>query len=55
MFIFLFFYSVTDISAAPRQGILGRDEEALDMGLGELAGLTITNEAEMLSYDVSYY
>ncbi|XP_072169323.1 striatin-3-like isoform X1 [Diadema setosum] len=43
-----------DIGGAPRQGILGRDEEALEtLGLGELAGLTITNEADVLSYDIS--
>ena len=31
------------------------DDDALEvaLGLGDLAGLTINNEAEMLSYDVS--
>ncbi|XP_041469117.1 striatin-3-like isoform X1 [Lytechinus variegatus] len=43
-----------DIAAAPRQGIMGADEEAMEtLRLGELAGLTITNEADALSYDIS--
>ncbi|XP_030855459.1 striatin-3 isoform X2 [Strongylocentrotus purpuratus] len=43
-----------DVAVAPRQGIMGADEEALEtLRLGELAGLTITNEADVLSYDIS--
>ena len=35
--------------------VLGNDDDALEaaLGLGELAGLTINNEADSLSYDVS--
>lgn len=35
--------------------ILGRVDEAVsnELGLGELAGLTVANEAESLAYDVS--
>lgn len=36
-------------------GMPGPDDDALEaaLGLGELAGLTVNNEAEPLSYDVS--
>ena len=51
MVVFVFL----DVAVAPRQGIMGADEEALEtLRLGELAGLTITNEADVLSYDVSF-
>ncbi|XP_067682537.1 striatin-3-like isoform X4 [Haliotis asinina] len=44
--------------SGPRKPILGMpgpDEDALDaaLGLGELAGLTVTNEADPMSYDIS--
>jgi striatin 1/3/4 len=51
--------SLTDIDdTSPRKGmidVLGNEEDALEaaLGLGELAGLTITNEADSLSYDMS--
>lgn len=36
-------------------GVPGPEDEALEavLGLGELAGLTVNNEADPLSYDVS--
>lgn len=36
-------------------GVLGSDDDALEaaLGLGELAGLTVSNEADSLTYDVS--
>lgn len=42
-------------SRKPILGMPGADEDALDaaLGLGELAGLTVTNEADPMSYDVS--
>lgn len=35
----------------------GPDDDALEaaLGLGDLAGLTINNEADPLSYDVSFH
>ena len=37
--------------------LLGADDDALEaaLGLGDLASLTITNEADPLSYDVSVF
>lgn len=36
-------------------GVAGPDEDALEaLGLGELAGLTPSNEADPVTYDVSY-
>ncbi|XP_046359156.1 striatin-3-like isoform X5 [Haliotis cracherodii] len=42
-------------SRKPILGMPGADEDALDaaLGLGELAGLTVTNEADPMSYDIS--
>ena len=36
-------------------GVPGPDEDAIEaaLGLGDLAGLTVNNEADPLSYDVS--
>lgn len=36
-------------------GVLGNDDDALEaaLGLGELAGLTVSNDADALTYDVS--
>lgn len=35
-------------------GVLGNDDDALEaaLGLGELAGLTVSNDADSLAYDV---
>ena len=43
-------------SKRPIGGVPGADDEALEaaLGLGELAGLTVANEADPLSYDVSF-
>lgn len=42
-------------SKRPIGGVPGADDEALEaaLGLGELAGLTVANEADPLNYDVS--
>lgn len=58
--IFLFcFLAVEALTFPPSSGksfIMGTDE-ALEneLGLGELAGLTVANEADSLTYDVSGY
>ena len=38
-------------------GVPGPEDDALEaaLGLGDLAGLTVNNEADPLSYDVSIY
>lgn len=58
-FVFLFFVAVEALTFPPSSGksfIMGTDE-ALEneLGLGELAGLTVANEADTLTYDVSGY
>lgn len=52
------FVSVEAMTFLPSSGksfILGRVDEAVsnELGLGELAGLTVANEADSLAYDVS--
>lgn len=47
-----------DDTNSPRKGmidVLGNEEDALEaaLGLGELAGLTINNEADSVSYDIN--
>ena len=34
-------------------GVTGEEDEESEMALGELAGLTVANEADSLTYDVS--
>lgn len=58
-FFLLFFLAVEALTFPPSSGksfIMGTDE-ALEneLGLGELAGLTVANEADSLTYDVSGY
>ena len=38
-------------------GVPGPEDEALEavLGLGDLAGLTVNNEADPLSYDVRFF
>lgn len=55
----MFFLAVEALTFPPSSGksfIMGTDE-ALEneLGLGELAGLTVANEADTLTYDVSGY
>lgn len=52
------FVSIEAMTFLPSSGksfILGRVDEAVsnELGLGELAGLTVANEADSLAYDVS--
>lgn len=46
---------MTFLPSTGKSFILGRVDEAVsnELGLGELAGLTVANEAESLAYDVS--
>jgi len=46
---------MTFLPSSGKSFILGRVDEAVsnELGLGELAGLTVANEAESLAYDVS--
>uniref|UniRef100_A0A8C6KF07 Striatin, calmodulin binding protein n=1 Tax=Nothobranchius furzeri TaxID=105023 RepID=A0A8C6KF07_NOTFU len=46
---------MTFLPSSGKSFILGRVDEAvsIELGLGELAGLTVANEAESLAYDVS--
>lgn len=46
---------MTFLPSTGKSFILGRVDEAVsnELGLGELAGLTVANEAESLGYDVS--
>lgn len=46
---------MTFLPSSGKSFILGRVDEAVsnELGLGELAGLTVANEAESLGYDVS--
>lgn len=54
-----FSLSVEALTFPPSSGksfIMGADEALeSELGLGELAGLTVANEADSLTYDVSYY
>lgn len=56
-FIILFFPPVEALTFPPTSGksfIMGADEAMeSELGLGELAGLTVANEADSLAYDVS--
>lgn len=47
--------AMTFLPSSGKSFILGRVDEAVsnELGLGELAGLTVANEAEGLMYDVS--
>lgn len=52
------FVAVEAVTFPPSSGkafIMGTDEamETGELGLGELAGLTVANEADNLAYDVS--
>lgn len=57
MCIYLFVPSLVDLTFPPTSGkafIMGTDEAMeSELGLGELAGLTVANEADSLAYDVS--
>lgn len=57
LFIYLFFSLVEALTFPPTSGksfIMGTDEAMeSELGLGELAGLTVANEADSLAYDVS--
>lgn len=46
---------MTFLPSTGKSFILGRVDEAVsnELGLGELAGLTVANEADSLAYDVS--
>lgn len=46
---------MTFLPSSGKSFILGRVDEAVsdELGLGELAGLTVANEADNLAYDVS--
>lgn len=46
---------MTFLPSSGKSFILGRVDEAVsnELGLGELAGLTVANEADSLAYDVS--
>lgn len=54
---FLYLLSVEALTFPPSSGksfIMGADEALeSELGLGELAGLTVANEADTLTYDVS--
>lgn len=56
LFVF-FFPTVEALTFPPTSGksfIMGTDEAMeSELGLGELAGLTVANEADSLAYDVS--
>lgn len=56
MFCFLAVEALTFPPSSGKSFIMGTDE-ALEneLGLGELAGLTVANEADSLTYDVSGY
>lgn len=47
---------MTFLPSSGKSFILGRVDEAvsIELGLGELAGLTVANEAESLGFDVSF-
>lgn len=47
---------VTFLPSSGKSFILGRVDEAVsnEIGLGELAGLTVANEADSLAFDVSH-
>lgn len=47
--------AMTFLPSSGKSFIMGRVDEAVsnELGLGELAGLTVANEAESLAYDVS--
>lgn len=47
--------AMTFLPSPGKSFILGRVDEAVsnELGLGELAGLTVANEADSLAYDVS--
>lgn len=53
----MFYLSVEALTFPPSSGksfIMGADEALeSELGLGELAGLTVANEADSLTYDVS--
>lgn len=53
----VFYLSVEALTFPPSSGksfIMGADEALeSELGLGELAGLTVANEADSLTYDVS--
>lgn len=55
----LCFLSVEALTFPPSSGksfIMGADEALeSELGLGELAGLTVANEADSLTYDVSIF
>lgn len=56
-FCLFFFLAVEALTFPPSSGksfIMGTDETLEnELGLGELAGLTVANEADSLAYDVS--
>lgn len=56
LFCFLAVEALTFPPSSGKSFIMGTDE-ALEneLGLGELAGLTVANEADSLTYDVSGY
>lgn len=47
--------AMTFLPSSGKSFILGRVDEVVsnELGLGELAGLTVANEADSLAYDVS--
>lgn len=47
--------AMTFLPSSGKSFILGRVDEAVsnEIGLGELAGLTVANEADNMAYDVS--
>lgn len=47
---------MTFLPSTGKSFILGRVDEAVsnEIGLGELAGLTVANEADSLAFDVSH-
>lgn len=53
---FLLVEALTFPPSSGKSFIMGADEALeSELGLGELAGLTVANEADSLTYDVSSY
>ena len=52
----VFIETMTYLPSSGKPLILGRVDQAVsnELGLGELAGLTVANEADTLAYDVSH-